>query len=85
VRQGAGGFAQDITIENQPWQFDVAAIVAPVKVFHGETDVFLLVGHSRHTAEIIPGATFEIVQGHGHLSVFAAFPRFVRDLADAIA
>lgn len=82
VRQGPFGFAQDITIENQPWQFDLAAITAPVTVLHGETDVFLPVGHSRHTASIIPGATFELVPDHGHVSVFATFPRLARELAD---
>jgi pimeloyl-ACP methyl ester carboxylesterase len=80
-RQGTGGFAQDLTIENRPWAFDTGAIVAPVRVVHGDADTLVPVAHSRHTAELIPGATLDIVPGHGHISMFGELPRWCSDLA----
>ena len=73
LRQGWVGFAQDILLEARPWSFDPGNIATPVRVVHGETDIVLPVAHSRHTA-IVRTASFEIVPGHGHLSILAEFP-----------
>ena len=79
-RQGVHGFAQDITVQSHPWPFDVAAIVAPVRVLHGEEDSLLPLAHSEHTAELIPGASLEILPGHGHLSIMTETARLAVDL-----
>ena len=83
-RQGTGGFAQDLTIEGRRWAFDPGVIVCPVRVLHGEADTLVPIAHSRHTAELIPGATLEILPGHGHLSMFNELPRVCADLAEAL-
>ena len=76
-----GGFAQDITIEARPWGFDPASIVSPVCVIHGEEDTLVPLAQSRHTVELIPGASLEILPGHGHISLFSELPRLSAELA----
>jgi pimeloyl-ACP methyl ester carboxylesterase len=80
-RQGVGGFAQDITVQAGPWSFDVSAIAAPTTVFHGDADTLVPIAHGRHTAQIIPGATFVELSGHGHISTFGEVPRICSELA----
>jgi pimeloyl-ACP methyl ester carboxylesterase len=84
-RQGVHGFAQDITVQAQPWKLDLGAIVAPVRVLHGEADSLLSVAHSEHTAALIPQASLEVLQGYGHLSILTQTPRLARDLALPLA
>ncbi|MEZ5142230.1 MAG: alpha/beta hydrolase [Acidimicrobiales bacterium] len=72
--QGVAGYAQDVWIEGRPWTFDPGTIGVPVRVLQGEADSLMPMAHSRHTAELIPGATLEVVAGHGHLSIARDFP-----------
>ncbi len=81
MRQGIDGFAQDIFNEGQPWAFEPAAIVAPVRVLHGETDTLLPLAHSRFNAAAVPTATLEIVPEHGHISILGELPDFAAALA----
>jgi alpha-beta hydrolase superfamily lysophospholipase len=37
-RQGAGGHAQDITVQGRPWSLEASVIAAPVWILHGEAD-----------------------------------------------
>jgi len=83
-RQGTGGFAQDLTIEGRAWAFDPSTIVCPVGILHGDADTLLPLAHSRHIAELIPGAVLEILPGHGHISIFDEFPRVCTDLAASL-
>jgi pimeloyl-ACP methyl ester carboxylesterase len=85
MRQGTAAFAQDILIENRPWSFDPGTIEVPVRVVHGAGDTLLPVGHSRHTAEVIPISSFEIMPEHGHISIFGEFPAFTSHLASHVA
>jgi pimeloyl-ACP methyl ester carboxylesterase len=83
-RQGTGGFAQDLTIENQPWTFDPTSITVPVRVLHGEDDSLLPLGHSRHTAEVIAGAVLDLLPEHGHVSILRELPRVVDELVASL-
>lgn len=78
--QGVAGYAQDLVVQGRPWPFDPAEIRCPVHVRHGEFDDLVPMDHSRHTAELIPGATFDTVAGHGHASILDEFPRLTADL-----
>ena len=80
-RQGVMGYAQDIVIQGWPWPFDPSAIAAPVHVVHGELDTLLPIAHSRHTAEVIPGATLRVLPGHGHFTPLGELPTMVSTLA----
>jgi pimeloyl-ACP methyl ester carboxylesterase len=83
-RQGVGGYAQDATVQAQPWSFDPAAITVPVRVLHGEADTIVPVAHGRHTAALIPGVALEAFPDHGHLSMFTEIPAVVANLATAL-
>jgi pimeloyl-ACP methyl ester carboxylesterase len=83
-RQGVGGLAQDITVQGRPWSFDPAAITAPTRVLHGEADTVVPIAHGRHTADLIPGATFVAFPDHGHLSMITEVPQLADDLVAAL-
>lgn len=56
------------------------AIDLPVHVLHGDADVVVPVAHAKHYAKLIPGATVELLPGHGH-----ALPITTRDrLAEVV-
>ena len=59
-RHGVLGYAQDIFIQGRPWPFDPGSISSPVHVVHGGADTLLPAAHSRHTAELIPGAVLPV-------------------------
>jgi pimeloyl-ACP methyl ester carboxylesterase len=83
-RQGTGGFAQDITIENRPWAFDPSSITVPVRVLHGEDDSLLPLGHSRRNAEVITGAVLDVLPEHGHVSILREVPQVVEQLVASL-
>lgn len=79
-RQGIAGYAQDITVQGRPWSFDPARITSPTKILHGAQDTFAPPAHARHTAEIIPGASLTLLEGHGHLSLIQQLPALAASL-----
>lgn len=80
-RQGVSGYAQDVHVQGRPWPFDPSRISAPFEIVHGELDDLVPVAHSRHTAELIPTATFRLLPGHGHFTTLPELP----DLASALS
>ena len=81
LRQGIGGYAQDVFVQGRPWTFDSHRISAPIEVVHGELDHVVPAAHSRHTAELVPTATLRTLPGHGHLTVVAELPALASALA----
>lgn len=83
-RQGVIGYAQDIVIQGQPWPFDPSAIGVPIDVVHGDSDAVVPLAHSRHTAELIPGANLRVLPGHGHFTILAELPTAASALARSL-
>lgn len=73
-RQGVIGYAQDVFIQGHPWSFDPSRITTPVQVMHGAADNLVPLAHSRHTAEVIPGAVLKVLPGHGHFAILGELP-----------
>lgn len=73
-RQGVIGYAQDVVVQARPWPFDPSRIRVPTHVVHGALDLVLPVAHSRHTAELIPGATLTVLPRHGHFTILSELP-----------
>lgn len=73
-RQGVAAYARDVHIQGRPWPFDPGVIAVPVQVIHGELDTALPTAHSRHTADLIPGATLRVLPGHGHMTIVSELP-----------
>lgn len=80
-RQGVVGYAQDVFVQGRPWPFDPGAIAVPVAVVHGDADTLVPLAQSRHTAEVIPTATFKVLPGHGHLTILSELPALASALA----
>jgi pimeloyl-ACP methyl ester carboxylesterase len=79
--QGVGGYAQDVSVQRAPWSFDPAGIRAPAVIAHGSDDTLLPIAHARHTAQLVPSGTLEVLPGHGHFSLLGELPRIAAALA----
>lgn len=71
---GPGGLIDDDVAYVAPWGFDVANIVAPTLLVHGEEDRMVLPSHSRWLAHHIPSAELQLYPDDGHISVLHAAP-----------
>ena len=67
TRQGAAGWMDDDIAFTRPWGFDLADVAAEVRIWQGELDVLAPQAHGRRVAEQLPNATFELVEGKGHM------------------
>jgi pimeloyl-ACP methyl ester carboxylesterase len=68
------GWIDDVLAFCAPWGFDLTAIRVPVRLWHGEKDVFSPVAHTQWLAEQIPGALMEISPGAAHFEALVAVP-----------
>jgi pimeloyl-ACP methyl ester carboxylesterase len=66
VRQGGRGVAQDSVLSLTDWDFDAAAINAPVDVWRGGADTLSALCHSRELRETLPKVTLHSVPRQGH-------------------
>jgi pimeloyl-ACP methyl ester carboxylesterase len=73
-RQGVAAYAQDVFIQGRPWPFDPRVITVSVQIIHGEVDTAVPMAHSRHTTDLIPGSTFRVLPGHGHMTAVSELP-----------
>lgn len=69
LRQGARGVAHDYRLEASPWGLDLAAISAPVDIWHGQDDTLVGPLAGQMLADAIPGARLHLVEGQGHFSL----------------
>lgn len=53
------------------------AVDLPALVIHGDRDTLIDIGGGRRTAELIPGARFEVIEGMGHDHPPQLWPRWV--------
>lgn len=80
LRQGLVGYAQDISVQGRPWGFDPGTVSVPVQVVHGELDTVVPLDHSRHTADLVPGAELSVLPEHGHITILWELPRLLDEL-----
>jgi pimeloyl-ACP methyl ester carboxylesterase len=67
TRQGAAGWMDDDLAFTRPWGFGLADVAAEVRLWQGELDVLAPQAHGRRVAKQLPNATFELVEGKGHM------------------
>ncbi len=79
LSQGFDGWIDDDLAFTRPWGFSLGEIAAPVTLWQGEFDLMVPVAHARWMAERIPGARFEFVPGHGHISLVTQFRHHILD------
>jgi pimeloyl-ACP methyl ester carboxylesterase len=66
-RGGVRGTQHDIWLLSLAWDFEIEAIEAPVRLWHGSADVVVPAWLGRAVAERIPGAQLSLLPGEGHL------------------
>jgi pimeloyl-ACP methyl ester carboxylesterase len=74
IAQGPSAAADDDRAYVTPWGFDPAAVTAPVLLLAGARDRMVPPAHSGWLSRRIPGATLEISDVDGHVSVLRRFP-----------
>jgi pimeloyl-ACP methyl ester carboxylesterase len=67
TRQGAAGWMDDDLAFTRPWGFELAEVTPEVRLWHGDLDVLSPRSHGRRVADRLPNATFELVEGKGHM------------------
>lgn len=72
LSHGFDGWVDDDLAFTKPWGFDLQAIRRPVRIWQGELDHLVAVAHGRWLADQIPGASFNLAEGHGHISLAEA-------------
>ncbi|MGC5017728.1 alpha/beta fold hydrolase [Micromonospora sp. DT47] len=75
LRHGPEGWIDDVLAMRRGWGFDLGAIRAPVRLWHGEQDRFTPVGHSRWLASRIPRAQVQVQPGAAHFGAVEILPQ----------
>lgn len=68
-RQGPGGVIQDYRLLDSAWGFDLADVIAPVQLWHGDADRVVPFARSEELAGWLPNAVMHRVPGAGHLTI----------------
>ena len=69
LRQGPRGAAEELLLFSRPWDFSLAEIRMPVRLWHGEADAQVPVAIARRVAAAIPDCRASFIPGAGHLWV----------------
>jgi pimeloyl-ACP methyl ester carboxylesterase len=56
---------------------ELAQLRVPTLVLHGDRDTLITPSGGEHTAEVIPGARFHLIEGMGHDYPPAVWPEWV--------
>lgn len=74
LRDSAAGWIDDALAFCAPWGFNLADIMVPVLLWHGQNDVFSPVAHARWLADQIPDAIMAIRQDSAHFGALEVVP-----------
>ncbi|MET8232394.1 alpha/beta hydrolase [Micromonospora sp. NPDC005298] len=77
LRHGPEGWIDDVLAMRQGWGFDLGAIRAPVRLWHGEQDRFSPVEHSLWLASRILNAEAQVQHGAAHFGAMEILPQIL--------
>ena len=80
--QGIVGWRDDDLTHSRPWGFDVGDITVPVSIWQGTEDLMVPLAHAVWLSEHVAGAAAHLVDGEGHLSLFARLDTILDDLVE---
>jgi pimeloyl-ACP methyl ester carboxylesterase len=78
LRTSEHGWIDDDFAFHLPWGFDLAAVTAPVLLWHGAGDTFSPVSHVKWLADRIPNASVVIQPGAAHFGALHVLPDVLR-------
>jgi pimeloyl-ACP methyl ester carboxylesterase len=81
-RQGGRAVAQDDSLVNQDWGFDLAEITPRIDVWHGEADVNVPFHAGQYLAGQLANARATFLEGEGHFFVLARWEEILVMLLD---
>ncbi|MEH0931701.1 alpha/beta hydrolase [Micromonospora sp. CPCC 205558] len=81
LRHGPEGWIDDVLAIRRSWGFDLGAIRAEVRLWHGEQDRFSPVEHSHWLASRIPRAEVQVQPGAAHFGAVEILPQTLTWLA----
>lgn len=81
---GISGAAQDLQLIVTPWDFDLASIPSPCKVWQGDVDRNVPPAAARYLADQIPGCLFEALPETGHYWVYEHFDKVLDWIAATV-
>jgi len=85
IKNGPYGWIDDVLAFRSPWGFELGKITIPVRLWHGDQDVFAPVAHSRWMADQIPSARMEVEPGAAHFGAMEMLPKVLAQLkADSL-
>lgn len=70
LRRTVEGVVGDCHVFAQGWRFDLGKITAPVSIWHGDADETVDISCSEDLHARLPGSTFTVLPGTGHLWLF---------------
>jgi pimeloyl-ACP methyl ester carboxylesterase len=79
--QGAKGMSYDAVLIYRNWGFELSDIDYPVKLYHGDQDLFVPYSFGEFKAKHLPNASFTIFPGAGHLSMFEMLDSIFCDIS----
>ena len=71
LADGAEGWIDDDLAFVKPWGFEVGSIAVPTLIWQGVQDAMVPGGHGRWLREHVAGAEGGVLDGEGHLTLFA--------------
>lgn len=80
LRPGVQGVVDEFLIQARPWDFQLADVSPPVRLWHGEDDRLAPLGHSEHIARSVPDGELTVLSGQGHFLI-SALPETYAQLA----
>jgi hypothetical protein len=78
-RGGEGTYEHSLAM-TQPWGFDLADVEAHVEVWHGSDDHEIHPAMAEAAVRLLPDASLHLVEGRGHLLVFAEWGPILESL-----
>jgi len=68
-------------VASRGWADELPNVTTPSLVMHGTADTLIDISGGRRTAELIPGATFVVLEGMGHDYPRQFWPQWVNEVA----
>jgi pimeloyl-ACP methyl ester carboxylesterase len=82
IKNGPYGWIDDVLAFRSSWGFELGKITIPVRLWHGDQDVFSPVAHSRWMADKIPSALMEVEPGAAHFGAMEILPKVLAQLKE---